>query len=191
MKLSSISFIATAIATIAGGAIAAAGPFYSGDVNQFKRNLDVYSRESGVAGLKREVDGEPPDNSFTHSWVGDHEHTARVLRVAAEKNIEAADDARIAANRPATKSREAEVLWDKVRHHRTIAAKLWLKEDGHIRASRSEHKTNRHNDCKADNELAEKMEASAYKTKWSAGPGIQRPPREKKRWKLPIIGKYL
>jgi len=58
MKLSSVSLIIAALAAIAGSTVAAPGPLHARaleDVNSFsERDVDVYSRESGLA--QREVD---------------------------------------------------------------------------------------------------------------------------------------
>jgi len=69
MKLSSISLVATAIAAIAGSGIAAPGPLHARalDVtNSFDdRDVEVNSRESGLALLEREIDNEVVDGLFT------------------------------------------------------------------------------------------------------------------------------
>jgi len=59
MKLSFISLTAAAMAAIVGSAIAAPVPH--------ARDLDkvIYDRESGIAVLERDLDGEPADDLFT------------------------------------------------------------------------------------------------------------------------------
>jgi len=84
MKLSSISLVVTAIAAIAGSAIAAPGPAYAralDAINSFdERDVDVNRRESGLALLEREIDNEVVDNLFTRGFgtaALEHEKAAK------------------------------------------------------------------------------------------------------------------
>jgi len=116
MKPSSVSLIATALAAIAGSSIAAPGPLHARaleDVNSFsERDVDVYSRESGLALLEHKVDGGSVDNLFIRASIADgcrqaaaaHDtaeahkrEAARKARGVAEKAEEAASTAREAA----------------------------------------------------------------------------------------------
>ena len=68
MKLSSISLIVATLAGIAGIAVATPVPLRVHalqQVDSYERDIDVYSRETEVAVVRRGVNGELVDNLFT------------------------------------------------------------------------------------------------------------------------------
>jgi len=105
MKLSLVSLIPAALAAIAGTmTIATPGPLHVRaleDVNSSERDIDVYSRESGLALLKRDADGEFVDGLFIRVTLDEgSELAAQARKKAAGACIEAAEEAE-EANRKA------------------------------------------------------------------------------------------
>jgi len=97
MRLSSVSLIAAALAATAGSVMAAPRPLHARaleDVNSLsERDVDVHSRESGLALLEREVDDEFGNDLFIRTDPNDR---ARHIAAAAAR-VGAAKEARKAA----------------------------------------------------------------------------------------------
>jgi len=119
MKLSSVSLIATALAAITASAIAAPGSLRARaleNVNSFSERDGVYSRESGLALLEREVDGEFVDDLFMRSIAGSHQAavargwaaaTCEWAALAGKEATKKADEAGGKASELAWKARKA------------------------------------------------------------------------------------
>ena len=147
MKFSSISLIA-----VAGSVIAAPCPLYTRALerlNSFERDLDVDPRESVVAVLERDVDGDPVDDLFARSVVGRHQgghnRAAEHLQAAIKANERAA---RYAAQAAKVQSTPDEIqYWEgESRKHENSVATLQNLYSSHTQAARLSSATDLHRD---------------------------------------------
>jgi len=125
MKPSSVSLIA--LAAIASTVIAAPRPLHGcalEDVNSLsERDVDVYSRDSGLAPLEREVDHEFDDDLCIRTSPAEaaeaHDKAAAARREAAGNAGNAAKKAREAAERAREAAKKAYVIAGDTRHTTT------------------------------------------------------------------------
>jgi len=165
MKFASISL---ALAAIAGSAIAAPDPLYARaleKVNWFERDLDFYPRESGVAVLERNVDGEPVDAVFTRSeYIPlhkiDHSRVARYAETTMEALEIAADQALHAADCDTGRKEHWEA--ESGKHRRKINDFVTMNQ-GHDRAANLQDRTNLHDMVHEHERLAKETTLSAKK----------------------------
>ena len=146
MKFSSISLIVATIVAVAGNTIAAPGPLHARALEELERDLDVYRRGSRV------VDEQPVDDLFTRSST-DYHHAHSVvacaLRISADANHQAADDAR-QASKDADTAYERERWGDVSNLRRRIAKALEKKHLEHTLAKRIPHQTPLYDDVPED-----------------------------------------
>ena len=140
MKLLSIAPIA--IATIVGSAIAAHVALHARDseveVNPFECDFaNVYSRESAVAVLNREVDGEPADDLFTRQTPQhDHAVAAHACLQAGHACLDAGKESLMASYNQLSSGERHH--WRRTAHnHAQVAVRFFNKYYAHDHASRS------------------------------------------------------
>jgi len=159
MKLSSISLTAAAMAAIVGSAIAA-------PVAPHARDLDkvIYRRESGVAVLERDVDGEPANDLFTRQPTQqhqlDHLGAAHACLGAAVACTETAKD-QIQASYNQLTSSERHKFRDKAKDELLVTQQLLKKTFKHKDHGMSPVKTPYHAEVAVDTMAANLWKAHA------------------------------
>ncbi len=152
MKFSSISLVAAALAAIAGSTTAVPVPLYAPTlerVNSLQQRdlLDLHRRESGVAPLERDVDGELLDSLVTRSNSNnaqmrhvDNVHTRHELRGAASVSRQAAALTREVKELEPERSQF--LLEDTIKTHEADAKMLTEKFHQHLRKHQHSYEEN-------------------------------------------------